>query len=67
MGGEDKIEIEILDDGTVRFTTDKISPANHRTAEEFLADVGRMCGGKTERTRRPRGHMHQMQAQQVKR
>ena len=63
---EDKIEIEILDDGTVRSTTNKVSPANHRTAEEFLADVARMCGGKTERTRRSHGHVHQAQAQQVK-
>ena len=63
----DVIEVEVLPDGSVKFLTDKISPANHRNAEEFMAAIARMLGGKTERTRRRHGHVHHVQPQQVKR
>lgn len=42
----DKIEIEILDSGTVRTSTDKISPANHMSAERFLMNIQGVMGGK---------------------
>jgi hypothetical protein len=42
----DTIKIEILEDGTVRFETDKISGANHASADEFLAEVEILLGGK---------------------
>lgn len=44
----DDIQIEILDDGTVKITTDPISAANHVNADAFLAALGKMLGGATE-------------------
>lgn len=32
----DVINIEILEDGTIKFQTDKVSQANHTSADEFL-------------------------------
>ena len=57
----DVMDIEILDDGTVKITTDKVSGANHRTAEAFLAELARSLGGKTEVRHKhgAHGHLHQ--------
>jgi hypothetical protein len=59
-GGNDVMEIEILEDGTIKTTTDPISGANHANAEEFLRFVGRMAGGDVKREKRTRttGHVH---------
>lgn len=43
----DIIEIEILDDGTIKSSTNKISMPNHAKAEMFLRDVAKLAGGKT--------------------
>lgn len=51
----DSIQIEILPDGTLKVTTDKVSPANHLNAESLLGDIAKECGGKTERTKRATG------------
>jgi hypothetical protein len=48
----DGIEIEILADGTVKFTTPKISGANHQSADAFLKTASDLLGGETTRTRR---------------
>ena len=58
--GQDAMEIEILEDGTIKTTTDPISGANHANAEQFLAFVGRMAGGEQKRERRAghRTHTH---------
>jgi hypothetical protein len=48
----DKLEVEILDDGTLKITSGKVSMQNHMNAEAFLRDMGRMCGGKVERKQR---------------
>jgi hypothetical protein len=45
----DEIEIDVLDDGTVKFTTDKISGPNHQDAESFLAMITRGCNGPSRR------------------
>lgn len=42
----DTIDIEILEDGTIKFTTDKVSGANHLSADEFLNEVCEAAGGK---------------------
>jgi len=58
----DKIQIEILEDGTLKVTTNSISPANHIGAEAFLRDMSTLCGGKVERKAREghaqHGHSH---------
>jgi hypothetical protein len=58
----DTMKIEILKDGTIKTTTDAISPANHDNAEEFLAAMARLSGGATERVgrddRNPHVHHH---------
>lgn len=41
----DKIKITILDDGTLKIETDKISGANHLNAHQFLAEMSRLAGG----------------------
>ena len=48
----DKMVIEILEDGTLKVTTDKISTPNHLGAENFLKEMGRLCGGLVKRVRR---------------
>lgn len=57
---DDVLQIEILDDGTIKTTTDKISMANHSNAEEFLRFVARQTGGQTTRAARhgARKHLH---------
>lgn len=55
---EDKIEIEILDDGTIRLETDTISPANHLSADQFLKEIERLTGGTTTKTKNRHRHVH---------
>jgi hypothetical protein len=45
----DVMEIEILEDGTVRSTTGKISLANHGAADQFFAVMFRLMGGSVRR------------------
>lgn len=45
----DTIKITILEDGTIRTETDKVSMANHQNAEGFLRDIGRVAGGEVTR------------------
>jgi hypothetical protein len=48
----DKLVIEILEDGTIKTTTDDIAAANHDNAEQFLRAMARLTGGETTRRRR---------------
>lgn len=48
----DKVQIEILEDGTIKMTTDPISAPNHQNAEQFLKTVSRLAGGETSREQR---------------
>ena len=57
-GGNDVMEIEILEDGTIKTTTDPISGANHANAEQFLRFMGQMTGGEQTRVRKGTGHTH---------
>ena len=44
----DAINIKILDDGTIRVETDKISGPNHLGAEQFLREMSKLAGGTVE-------------------
>jgi hypothetical protein len=57
----DIIDIEILDDGTIKFKTDAISEANHLSADEFLNECIELAGGEHQREQKQRGakaHVH---------
>lgn len=50
--GGDTFTIEILVDGTIKSTTDKIGAQNHQNAEGFFAMIAKLTGGKTTINRR---------------
>lgn len=55
----DTMRIEILADGTIKTTTDPISPAVHASAEAFMKDLQTLTGGPTTRTaRHDHAHSH---------
>ena len=56
----DQLKIEILEDGTIKTTSDDVSAANHDTAEQFLRAMARLAGGETVREDRKdiKGHHH---------
>ena len=41
----DRATITILEDGTIKIETDKVSAANHVNAEGFIREVFRLAGG----------------------
>src|SRR5450759_4262959 len=41
----DRFRIEILEDGTIKTTTDAVSAANHDNAEQFLRAMANLAGG----------------------
>ena len=43
------MNITILPDGTIKVETDKISQANHMTAEAFMRNIATAAGGHQER------------------
>lgn len=59
---KDTLEIEILEDGTIKTQTDHFSAAHHQSAEEFLQEITRQAGGPMQRNRNPHkkhvGHSH---------
>ena len=56
--GHDEIQIELLDDGTIKVTTDAVSMPNHASAEEFLRVMAQLAGGNQERTRQAHAVHH---------
>jgi hypothetical protein len=56
--GKDTIKIEILDDGRLKITTDKVSAANHTDAEHLLDHIQKACGGPVTVTQNRGGHEH---------
>lgn len=64
----DSITVEILKDGTVKFTTPKISGANHQSADAFLKTTADLLGGETTAERRvgAAGHNHTHTHEHVK-
>jgi hypothetical protein len=47
MGDQDEIKITILPDGTIKVSTDEISPDNHLSADRFVREMSRLAGGET--------------------
>jgi len=45
---EDIFNIEILEDGTIKSTTPKISASNHANANQFMQMIARLAGGATD-------------------
>lgn len=61
---EDKISIEIMEDGTIKSETEGVAGVNHRSAEDFLKAMGDLVGGEVTRKKRPmRTHAHTHQHQ----
>ena len=44
----DSFEIEVLPDGTLKFTTDSVSAANHGNADNFIKEMMKLAGGPVE-------------------
>lgn len=55
----DNMEIEILEDGTIKISTDKISMANHTGAEGLIREMVKAAGGKEDRIRKANHVMHE--------
>lgn len=45
----DTIKIQVLEDGTVRVETDRVSMPNHLSAERFLSQTFTLLGGEIKR------------------
>jgi len=45
----DQMKITILDSGVIKVETDRISQANHMTAEAFMRNMTTAAGGQQER------------------
>ena len=45
----DKLDIEVLADGTIKVDSGPVSPQNHMNAEAFMRNMAQACGGKQER------------------
>lgn len=56
----DKMKITIMEDGTIKTDTDKVSLPNHSNAESFLRNIARLAGGVMRRVLKPgaRAHTH---------
>ena len=54
----DEIQIDILADGTIRWTTGKVGAANHSIAERFLAEAAALAGGKVVVQKQGKAHTH---------
>lgn len=59
MPNDDILDVEILEDGTVKITTSKVSAANHMAADQMLTYLARLTGGETTVTKRTKSvHSH---------
>jgi hypothetical protein len=54
----DKVKIEILDDGSIKMTTDKVSAANHLSAEGIIREIAKLAGGEVTRKAREGYQQH---------
>lgn len=61
MQNEDQMEVEILEDGSIKLAADKISAANHMNAEQLIRSVQELAGGKVSRRRKGAGLPAQVQ------
>ncbi len=63
---QDQILLEILADGTIKASTDKISDENHLSAEQFLSFIAQMLGGSVTKQKREQAQSHLHNKQTVK-
>jgi hypothetical protein len=66
----DKLTIEILEDGTIKTTSDEVSSVNHDNAEQFLRATARLAGAETTRearkdVKRQQHHTHSLEGEHV--
>jgi hypothetical protein len=54
----DILRIVILDDGTIRTESDRVSGVNHQSAENFLRGVTALSGGEAARVSKGTAHGH---------
>lgn len=54
----DGIEVTILADGTIKISTDKISQANHGSADKLLAMLAELTGGPVKVLKDAHTHIH---------
>lgn len=59
MQKNDEIQVEVLDDGTIKTTVNgRVSAANHQNAEDFLRHMARLSGGSVSTNRIGHTHAH---------
>jgi len=57
---KDRMEIEVLIDGTIKISTDRISLPAHVNADAFLREIARLAGGTVRReAKHPHAHHDQ--------
>ena len=54
----DELLFEILEDGTIKMTSDQVGPANHKSADELLTFLAKLAGGDRTISKRREGHAH---------
>ena len=59
MTTPDKFRIRLEDDGTITVVTDRISPEQHFSAEEFIKWSAQQVGGAWEQQKRSEAHTHE--------
>ena len=64
---QDTLDIEILEDGTIKITSPLVSAPNHASAAEFFRTVARLSGGevktakRTDKTHHSHTHEHEQE------
>ena len=61
----DKMNVEILEDGQIKITTEGISGVNHCSADEFLKTIERLTGGESTKIKTKKGHVHNIAGQKI--
>ena len=54
----DTIQITVLEDGTIKLETDRVSGPNHLNAEGFIREVFKLAGGTGRRTLKTNASLH---------
>ena len=56
---EAQMQVELLEDGTIRVTTSKVPGVHHLSAEEYLNFVEKTLGGERKTVKRKPTQVHQ--------
>lgn len=54
----DIMTIEVLEDGTIKTSTNRVSMPNHANAEAFMRQLATLTGGETSRTLKVGASLH---------